>query len=138
AEHQAAEHRVGAAKGAKWGRVEGVDRLGIILHGVTGRMGMNQHLIRSILKLREEAGAPMADGRRVPIDPIIVGRGPGKVEALAERHRIDRWATDLDAARANPADTIFFDAASTQLRTALLRKAIDSGKHVYCEKPISD
>ena len=115
-----------------------MDQLGIILHGVTGRMGMNQHLIRSILKIMEQGGAPMADGRRVPINPIIVGRNAAKVEALAEKFDISRWATDLDAALANPDDQIFFDAASTQLRAGLLRKAIDAGKHVYCEKPISD
>lgn len=115
-----------------------MDRLGIILHGVTGRMGMNQHLIRSVLKIRAQGGAPMADGRRVPIDPILVGRNAEKVEALAAAHNVARWTTDLDAALANPDDTIFFDAASTQLRAGLLRQAVDAGKHIYCEKPIAE
>jgi predicted dehydrogenase len=115
-----------------------VDRLGIILHGVTGRMGLNQHLIRSILKMREAGGAPMADGRRVPIEPILVGRNRAKIEALADRFGIARWTTDLDAALDDPGTQIFFDAASTQLRAGLLRRAIDAGKHVYCEKPIAE
>ncbi|MGF1624418.1 MAG: Gfo/Idh/MocA family protein [Alphaproteobacteria bacterium] len=115
-----------------------MDKLGIILHGVTGRMGLNQHLIRSILQIREQGGAPMADGRRVPIEPILVGRNPGKIEALADRYGIARWTMDLDAALADPDARIFFDAASTQLRAGLLSKAIDAGKHVYCEKPIAE
>jgi len=115
-----------------------VDKLGIILHGITGRMGLNQHLVRSILKIRDQGGAPMADGRRIPIEPILVGRDPGKIEALADRFGIARWTMDLDAALGEPDAQIFFDAASTQLRAGLLKKAIDAGKHVYCEKPIAE
>ena len=113
-------------------------RIGIIMHGVTGRMGMNQHLIRSILAIRNQGGLVLSNGSRVMPDPIIVGRNADKIERLAEAHGIARWTTDLDAALANPDDTIFFDAASTALRPALLRKAIDAGKHVYCEKPLSE
>ena len=113
-------------------------RIGIIMHGVTGRMGMNQHLIRSILAIRDEGGLPLKDGSRLMPDPIIVGRNAAKVEALAAAHGIARWTDDLDAALADPDDTIFFDAASTKLRPALLRRAIDAGKHVYCEKPVSE
>ncbi len=113
-------------------------RIGIIMHGATGRMGMNQHLIRSVLAIRAEGGVMLSDGTRVMPDPIIVGRSAERIEALARRFSIARWTTDLDAALANPDDTIFFDAASTRLRPALLRKAIDAGKHVYCEKPISE
>lgn len=113
-------------------------RIGIIMHGVTGRMGMNQHLIRSILAIRNEGGLALSDGSRIMPDPIIVGRNADKIERLAKTHGIARWTTDLDAALANPDDSIFFDAASTALRPALLRKAIDAGKHVYCEKPVSE
>ena len=113
-------------------------RIGIIMHGVTGRMGMNQHLIRSVLAIRDQGGLAMSDGSFLVPDPIIVGRNSDKIEALAKRHNVERWTTDLDAALADPNDTIFFDAASTQLRPGLLRKAIDAGKHVYCEKPVSE
>lgn len=113
-------------------------RIGIIMHGVTGRMGMNQHLIRSVLAIQEQGGIALKDGSQLVPDIIIVGRNAEKVEALAKRHGIERWTDDLDAALANPDDTLFFDAASTKLRPALLRKAIDAGKDVYCEKPISE
>ncbi|MGR3661800.1 MAG: Gfo/Idh/MocA family protein [Paracoccaceae bacterium] len=99
---------------------------------------MNQHLIRSILAIRDQGGLLLKNGNYLMPDPIIVGRNAAKVEALAKSHNIARWTTDLDAALANPDDTLFFDAASTQLRPSLLRKAIDAGKHVYCEKPISE
>lgn len=113
-------------------------KIGIIMHGVTGRMGMNQHLVRSILAIRDQGGLALKDGSVLIPDPIIVGRNADKIEALAKTHNIDRWTTDIDAALANPDDTLFFDAASTQLRPGLLRKAIDAGKHVYCEKPVSE
>jgi predicted dehydrogenase len=111
--------------------------LGIIMNGVTGRMGMNQHLIRSVVAIRAEGGVTLSDGSKVQLDPILVGRNAEKVAALAKEHGIARWTTDLDDAVANPDDTIFFDAATTQMRPSLLEKAIDAGKHVYCEKPIA-
>jgi len=113
-------------------------RIGIIMHGVTGRMGMNQHLIRSVLAIRDQGGLALSDGSYLMPDPIIVGRNADKIEALAKAHGVERFTTDLDAALANADDTIFFDAASTQMRPGLLKKAIDAGKHVYCEKPISE
>ena len=111
-------------------------RIGIIMHGVTGRMGMNQHLIRSILEIRKQGGVALKNGDRVMPDPVLVGRNAAKVEELARRHHVQRWSTDLDKALAS-ADEIFFDAASTQLRPKLLKKAIAAGKHIYCEKPVS-
>ena len=113
-------------------------RLGIIMHGVTGRMGYNQHLVRSILAIREQGGVVLPNGDRVMPDPILVGRNADKIEAIAARHGITRISTDLDAALANPDDTLFFDAGSTQMRADLLTKAIEAGKHVYCEKPIAE
>src|SRR5438105_11174951 len=111
-------------------------RIGVIMHGVTGRMGMNQHLIRSILEIRKQGGVTLKDGTRLVPDPLLVGRNAAKVEELARQHGVQRWTADLDAALKGP-DEIFFDAASTQLRPKLLKRAIAAGKHVYCEKPVS-
>jgi predicted dehydrogenase len=115
-----------------------MDRIGIIMHGVTGRMGYNQHLVRSILAIRDQGGIELPSGKRLQVDPIIVGRNAEKIEALAKQHGIARWSADLDAALANPDDSIFFDAGTTLMRAELLSKALDAGKNVYCEKPISD
>jgi predicted dehydrogenase len=115
-----------------------VREIGIIMHGVTGRMGYNQHLVRSIVAIRDQGGVTLPNGDRVMPNPILVGRNREKVEELARRHGITRVAADLDTALANPEDTIFFDAGSTQMRAALLSRAIEAGKHVYCEKPLSE
>jgi predicted dehydrogenase len=112
-------------------------RIGIVMHGVTGRMGMNQHLIRSVLEIRKQGGVALKDGTRLVPDPLLVGRNAAKVEELARRHGVSRWTTDLDGALKSEDDTVFFDAASTQLRPTLLRRAIAAGKHIYCEKPVS-
>ena len=114
----------------------GEKRIGIIMHGVTGRMGMNQHLIRSILEIRKQGGVALEDGTRLMPDPLLVGRNAAKVEELAKKHGVPRWTTDLAGALKGP-DEVFFDAASTQLRPKLLKRAIAAGKHVYCEKPVS-
>ncbi len=113
-------------------------RLGIIMHGVTGRMGMNQHLIRSILAIQAEGGVALENGDKVMPDPILVGRNEAKVAALARDTGVERWTTDLDAALADPDDRLFFDAASTQIRPGLLIGAMDQGKDIYCEKPVAD
>jgi predicted dehydrogenase len=112
-------------------------RLGIVMHGVTGRMGMNQHLARSIVAIRRQGGVRLSDGTRVMPDPLLVGRNGEKLQRLAAEHGVDRWTTDLDAALASRDHAVFFDAASTKLRPSLLRKAIAAGKHVYCEKPVA-
>jgi predicted dehydrogenase len=112
-------------------------RIGVIMNGVTGRMGTNQHLVRSILEIRKQGGVQLKDGSRLMPDPILIGRNAEKVKALAGKYGVERWSTDLDAALRNKDDTVFFDAASTQLRPKLLKQAIKAGKHVYCEKPVS-
>ena len=110
--------------------------IGIIMHGVTGRMGMNQHLIRSILEIRKQGGVALKDGTRLMPDPLLVGRNAAKIRQLAESHGLKRWTTDLGEALKGK-DEIFFDAASTQLRPKLVKQAIAAGKHIYCEKPVS-
>ena len=111
--------------------------LGIVMHGVTGRMGMNQHLVRSIVAIRNQGGVALANGDRVMPDPILIGRNAQKIEALAKAHGIARFGTNLDAALASKTDSVFFDAGTTQMRPGLLAQALRAGKHVYCEKPIA-
>ncbi|KXG84911.1 Gfo/Idh/MocA family protein [Agrobacterium bohemicum] len=115
-----------------------MQRIGVIMHGITGRMGYNQHLVRSVLAIRDQGGVTLKSGEKVMLDPILVGRNGDKIEAIAKKHNVARWTTDIDAALANPDDTLFFDAGTTQMRGSLLTKAIQAGKNVYCEKPISD
>jgi predicted dehydrogenase len=112
--------------------------LGIIMHGITGRMGYNQHLVRSICAIRDQGGVALPNGDRIMPDPILVGRNADKIEAVARKHGITRTTTDMAAALANPADTVFFDGGSTQMRAGFLSDAIRAGKHVYCEKPIAE
>jgi len=113
-------------------------RLGIIMNGVTGRMGMNQHLIRSIVAIRAAGGVALKNGDRVIPDPILVGRDEARLAQLAKANGIARWTTDLNGALKNREDTLFFDAATTKLRARLLHKAIAAGKDIYCEKPIAE
>jgi predicted dehydrogenase len=110
-------------------------RVGIIMNGVTGRMGQNQHLVRSILAIRSAGGVRIADDEAIWPDPILVGRDEGRVRALAEKHGIERWSTDLARCLDDPNDTVYFDALHTAQRPAALEAAIAAGKHVYCEKP---
>jgi predicted dehydrogenase len=112
-------------------------RIGIIMNGVTGRMGENQHLARSIAAIRADGGIRLANGDRLMPDPILVGRNSAKLEALARKYDVARWTTDLDVALANPEDAVFFDAATTAQRAGLITRAIEAGKHIYCEKPVA-
>ncbi len=112
-------------------------RIGVIMNGVTGRMGTNQHLARSIVAIRRQGGVPLPGGDTLMPDPILVGRSAHKLRSLAEAHGIARWSTDLDECLANPDDTIYFDAQTTDRRAIAIRAAIAAGKHIYCEKPIA-
>ncbi len=113
-------------------------RVGIIMNGVTGRMGTNQHLIRSILAIRDQGGVQVGPDETIMPDPILVGRNRAKLDALAAAHGVSRVSTDLDAALADPDDQIYFDAQLTNLRVPAVRKAIAAGKAIYCEKPTAD
>src|SRR5579883_3003434 len=110
-------------------------RLGIIMNGVTGRMGTIQHLVRSVLAIRAEGGLKLANGDRVIPDPILVGRNAEKITALGNLFFNERTTTDLDRALASREDTVYFDAVTTGQRKHNLDLAIAAGKHVYCEKP---
>ena len=111
-------------------------RVGIIMNGVTGRMGMNQHLIRSILAIRAQGGLA-SNGEVIWPEPLLVGRSEAKLAALASEHGLERWTTDLDAALADPEYEIYFDAQLTSARPPAVEAAIAAGKHVYCEKPVT-
>ncbi|SEL81001.1 Gfo/Idh/MocA family protein [Streptacidiphilus jiangxiensis] len=112
--------------------------VGIVMNGVTGRMGYRQHLVRSILAIRDQGGLTLPDGTVVWPEPVLVGRSEDKLRAIAERHGLAAWTTDLDAALADPANEIYFDAQLTQVRGKALRAAIAAGKHIYTEKPTAD
>jgi predicted dehydrogenase len=113
-------------------------RIGIIMNGVTGRMGTNQHLIRSIVAIRKQGGVQLENGDTLLPDPILVGRSEHKLRTLATAHGIERWSTDLERCLTNPEDTVYFDAQTTTQRAAGVKMAIAAGKHIYCEKPIAD
>jgi predicted dehydrogenase len=112
--------------------------IGIIMNGVTGRMGTNQHLVRSILAIQQQGGILLPDGSRLWPDPILVGRNEAKLRELAAAHGVTRFSTDLAACLADPANSIYFDAQTTSHRAPALQAAILAGKHVYCEKPVAD
>jgi predicted dehydrogenase len=112
--------------------------VGIVMNGVTGRMGRNQHLERSILAIRRQGGLDLGDGTVLWPEPTLVGRHEGRLRALAEAVGIERWTVDLAGALADPAHEIYFDAQITSARVPAVRAAIAAGKHVYCEKPSAE
>ena len=111
-------------------------RIGIVMNGVTGRMGTNQHLVRSVLAIREQGGVRGPRGTIVP-EPVLVGRDADKLARLAKAHDLTRYTTDLDEALAEPDVSVYFDALATSLRAPAVKRAVAAGKHVYCEKPIA-
>ena len=120
------------------GRRDGIRSLGIALNGVTGRMGTNQHLIRSILAIREQGGVDLGSGEAIWPEPILVGRNEERLRALARAHGLERFTTDLGAVLADPGVEVYFDSQATTARARDVEAAIAAGKHVYCEKPLSD
>jgi predicted dehydrogenase len=109
----------------------------VALNGVTGRMGYRQHLVRSLLAIREQGGVQLEDGTTVYPEPVLVGRSEERLRAIASRHGLDRWTTDLDEVLADPEVEIYFDTQITSAREASLMRAIEAGKHVYTEKPVA-
>jgi len=112
--------------------------VGIIMNGVTGRMGLNQHLRRSIHAIMQQGGLKLSDSETIMPRPLLLGRNAAKLQAISNEFGGLEWSTDLDAALANPEYAIYFDAQTTDRRAECVRKAIAAGKHVYCEKPVSE
>jgi predicted dehydrogenase len=111
--------------------------MGIIMNGVTGRMGLNQHLRRSIQAIISQGGVKTGDELIMP-RPVLVGRNAAKLEAISTECGGLPWTTDLDAVLSDPAYSIYFDAQTTDRRAGCVRKAIATGKHIYCEKPVAE
>jgi predicted dehydrogenase len=109
----------------------------VALNGVTGRMGYRQHLVRSLLSIREQGGVPLAGGGTVYPEPVLVGRSEARLREIAERHGLQRWSASLDDVLGDPKVEVYFDTQVTSARLASLGQAIAAGKHVYTEKPVA-
>jgi predicted dehydrogenase len=110
-------------------------RIGVIMNGVTGRMGANQHLRRSILSIGRDGGVEVPGVGRILPEPVLVGRDRVKLERLSRETGVEAWTDQLDRALEDPANQIYFDAQTTPLRAAAMERALEAGRHVYCEKP---
>jgi len=112
-------------------------RVGIIMNGVTGRMGTNQHLMRSIVEIIKQGGVKISSTEFIIPDPILVGRDEIKLKKLALQSGVEKWTTDLDSVMKDPAFQVYFDAQTTGRRVDAIKKAAWAGKHIYAEKPIA-
>ncbi len=116
----------------------GVRTITVAMNGVTGRMGRNQHLERSIVAIRDAGGVRLPDGDRIIPEPVLLGRNEDRLRELAETFGVKRWSTNVAEVLADPEVDVYFDAQLTHLRAAAVAAAIDHGKAVYCEKPLAD
>ena len=114
-----------------------IHKIGIIMNGVTGRMGTNQHLIRSLAAIVAQGGVKISDNEVIMPDLVLVGRNENKLKNLAERTQVKNWTTDLDAVLNQDHYQIYFDAQTTGRRADAIHKAVAAGKHIYCEKPVA-
>lgn len=114
-----------------------VHKIGVIMNGVTGRMGTNQHLIRSLAAIISQGGVKVSDNAVIMPELVLVGRNENKLKALAERTQVERWTTNLREVLSDDRYQIYFDAQTTGRRADAIKKAVAAGKHVYCEKPIA-
>ncbi len=112
-------------------------KIGIIMNGVTGRMGTNQHLLRSIVAIIKQGGVATSIGETIIPDPVLVGRDENKLQKLCSISGIKKMSTDLDQVLSDPYNTIYFDSQTTGRRANAIKKAVKAGKHIYCEKPIA-
>ncbi len=110
----------------------------IAMNGVTGRMGHRQHLVRSVLAIRDDGGLLTPEGTRVQVEPVLVGRNAGKLRELADQHGVAEVSTDLDEILADPTVSVYFDAQVTNRRPEAVLRAVEAGKHVYVEKPVAE
>jgi predicted dehydrogenase len=108
------------------------------MNGVTGRMGYRQHLVRSVLAIRDEGGVPLPSGDRITVEPILVGRSAEKLATLAAQHGVADFTTSLDEALTDGSASVYFDAQVTSERRKSILAAIGAGKHIYTEKPIAE
>ena len=111
--------------------------VGVIMNGVTGRMGTNQHLLRSMVEIIKQGGVKIGPGETIMPDPILIGRDVNKLEKLCDISGVKKISTDLDKVLADPHYKIYFDAQTTGRRADAVQKAVKAGKHIYCEKPIA-
>lgn len=111
--------------------------VGIIMNGVTGRMGLNQHLRRSIYALMKQGGLRISESETIVPEPLLLGRNEAKLREISAECGGLPYSTDLDSALTDSKYSVYFDAQTTDRRAEGVRKAVAAGKHVYCEKPIA-